>query len=38
MLLYADDIVLLCTNINELSEIVKIYDKTFGLKISTGKT
>ena len=41
ILLYADDIVLLCTNINELSEIVKIYDKTFtrfGLKISTGKT
>ena len=41
MLLCADDIVLLCSNINELSEIVKIYDKTFtrfGLKISTGKT
>ena len=41
MLLYADDIVLLCNDIDELSEIVKIYDKTFtrfGLKISTGKT
>ena len=41
MILYADDIVLLCNNIDELSEIVNIYDKTFarfGLKISTGKT
>ena len=41
MLLYADDIVLLCSNIAELSEIVNIYDKVFtrfGLKISTGKT
>ena len=41
MILYADDIVLLCNNINELSEIVNIYNKTFirfGLKISTGKT
>ena len=41
MLLYADDIVLLCNDIDELSEIVQIYDKTFarfGLKISTGKT
>ena len=40
MLLYDDDIVLLCNDIDELSEIVKIYDKTFtrfGLKISTGK-
>ena len=41
MILYADDIVLLCDNVNELSEIVKIYDATFsrfGLQISTGKT
>jgi exonuclease III len=41
MILYADDIVLLCNDINELSEIVNIYDKTFarfGLKISTDKT
>ena len=41
MILYADDIVLLCNDIDELSEIVQIYDKIFarfGLKISTGKT
>ena len=41
MILYADDIVLLCNDIDELSKIVDIYDKTFarfGLKISTGKT
>ena len=41
MLLYADDIVLLSNDIDELLEIVKIYDKTFarfGLKISTDKT
>ena len=41
MILYADDIVLLCNDIDELSEIVKIYDATFtrfGLKISTAKT
>ena len=41
MILYADDIVLLCNNIDELMEIVNIYDKTFarfGLKISTDKT
>ena len=41
MLLYADDIVLLCTNIDELAEIVNIYNKhflCFGLIISTGKT
>ena len=34
-------VVLLCNNIDELLEIVNIYDKTFarfGLKISTGKT
>ena len=38
MILYANDIVLLCNDIDELSEIVKIYDATFGLKISTDKT
>ncbi len=41
MLLYADDIVLLCSDINELAEIVNIYNKhfsRFGLQISTGKT
>ena len=41
ILLYADDIALLCTDVDELSEIVKIYNKTFtrfGLKISTSKT
>ena len=41
MILYADDIVLLCESIDELAEIIKIYDKTFArfcLKISTGKT
>ena len=41
MVLYADDIALLCTNIDELAEIIKIYDDTFTrfrLKISTGKT
>ena len=29
LLLYADDIALLCTNVDELAEIVKIYDDTF---------
>ena len=41
MILYADDIALLCENIDELQEIINIYDKhftRFGLKISTGKT
>ena len=41
MILYADDIALLCGDIDELAEILNIYDKTFtrfGLKISTGKT
>ena len=41
MILYADDIVLLCNNIDELMEIVNIYDKTFArfwLKLSTDKT
>ena len=41
MVLYADDIVLLCDSIDELAKIVNIYDKTFarfGLKISTNKT
>ena len=40
MLLYADDIVLLCSSIEELQEIVCIYNTflRFGLKISSGKT
>ena len=41
MILYADDIVILCKDIDELAAILNIYDKTFtrfGLKISTGKT
>ena len=41
MILYADDIALLCNDVDELAEIVNIYDKTFcrfGLKISAGKT
>ena len=41
MILYADDIVLLCDSIDEVAEIVNIYDKTFawfGLKIPTNKT
>ena len=41
MILYGDDIAILCNNIDELAEILNIYDKTFtryGLKISTGKT
>ena len=41
MILYADDIALLCSNVDELSEIVSIYHITFtrfGLTISTGKT
>ena len=41
MILYADVIVLLFHNIDELTEIVNISHKTFtrfGLKISTGKT
>ena len=41
VILYADDIVLLSSNIDELLEIVNIYDKVFtrfGLKILTGKT
>ena len=41
IILYADDIVLLCDSIDELAEIINIYDKTFtrfGLKISTDKT
>ena len=41
MILYADDIALLCGDIDELAEILNINDKTFtrfGLKISTGKT
>ena len=41
MILYADDIALLCNNVDELSEILDIFDKTFtrfGLKISDSKT
>ena len=41
MILYADDIVLLCESIDELAEIVNIYDKTFAryvLTILTNKT
>lgn len=41
MILYADDIVLLSNDIDELSEIVNLYDATFtryGLKISINKT
>ena len=40
MIIYADDIVLLCNDINELTDILSIYFKTFsrfGLKISTKK-
>ena len=40
IILYADDIALLCSNLDELSEIVSIYHITFtrfGLTISTGK-
>ena len=41
MILYADDIVLLCSDVDELSKIVSIYNEIFirfGLTISTGKT
>ena len=41
MILYDDDIALLCSNVDELSEIVGIYHITFTrfrLTISTGKT
>ena len=41
MILYADDIALLCSNVDELAEILNIYDKTFtrfGLKIAASKT
>ena len=41
MLLYADDIVLFCEDINELQSILKIYDETFsrfGLTIAIDKT
>ena len=40
MILYADEIVLLCNDIDELSEIVKIYGATFtrfGLKFQQTK-
>ena len=41
MILYADDIALLCNDVDELAEIVNIYDRTFsrfGLKIAADKT
>ena len=41
MILYADDIAILCKDIDELAAILNIYDNTFtrfGLKISYGKT
>lgn len=41
MLLYADDIVLFCEDVNELEAILKIYDDTFsrfGLTIAIDKT
>ena len=41
MILYADDIALLCNDVDELAEIVNIYDRTFmrfGLKIAASKT
>ena len=41
MLLYADDIVLFCDDVNELEAILKIYDDTFsrfGLTIAIDKT
>ena len=41
MILYAEDIIILCNDIDELTDILSIYDKTFSrfvLKISIGKT
>ena len=41
MLLYADDIVLFCEDVDELSNILAIYDETFsrfGLTIAIDKT
>ena len=41
MIQYADDIALLCTDVDELAKIVNIYDRTFtrfGLKIAASKT
>ena len=41
MILYADDIAILCKNVDELAAILNIYDQTFsrfGLQISYGKT
>ena len=41
MILYADDIALLCKDVDELAEIVNIYDRTFsrvGLKVAADKT
>ena len=40
-ILHADDIAILCNDVEELAEILNIYDRTFkrfGLKISYGKT
>ena len=41
MILYADDIAVLSNDLDEPSEILKIYDKTFsmfGMKIAIDKT
>ena len=41
IILYVDDIVLFCEDINELNNILNIYDETysrFGLTIATDKT
>ena len=41
IILYDDDIALLCIDVDELAEIVNVYDKTvtrFGLKIAASKT
>ena len=41
MLLYADDIVLFCEDLNELRSVLKFYEDTFsclGLTIATDKT
>ena len=41
MLLYADDIVLFCEDIDELNDILEIYDSNFsrfGLTIAIGTT
>jgi hypothetical protein len=41
MILYADDIAVLSNDVDELAEILRIYDQnftSFGLKIATDKT